>query len=192
MISSTSWPSSPYPSLPPTPQYSPSCLSPFPMAYCHNYPNYSPLDKSCCSYTMSATKILLCWEWITKTFSATIFACTSLHVPLLSRRVSSQRESSTCLLNSHTYSQHYLTFSISSTMSIMSCVEGFSPIRINTTNTASIIHLNLYSNQSVIHRLSFICFLITFSDAQTPLIYKLTQSKPCTFSSSLCKKKTPT
>lgn len=161
------------------------------MACCRNYPNYSPLDKSCCSYTMSATKILLCWEWITKTFSATIFACTSLHVPLLSRRVSSQRESSTCLLNSHTYSQHYLTFSISSTVSIMSCVEGFSPIRINTTNTASIIHLNLYSNQNVIHRLSFICFLITFFDAQTPLIYKLTQSKPCTSSSSLCKKKTP-
>lgn len=140
---------------------------------------------------MSVTKILLCWGWITKILVTTIYACTSLHVPLLSRIISSQKESSTCLLNSHKYSLHYLTFSISSTMSIMFCVKDFSPIMINITNTVSIIHLNLYSNQNVTCLLSFICFLITFSDAQTPLIYKLTQSKPCTFSSSLCKRKTP-
>lgn len=161
------------------------------MVYCHNYPNYWPLDKSCCSYTKSVLKILLCSGWITKTFLIPIFACISLHESLLSRRVSSQREPSTCLLNSHKYFRYYLIFSISSTMSIMSYGEGFSPIRINTINTASIIHLNLYSSQSVTRRLSFICFLITFSDAQTPLIYKPTQSEPCTFSSSLCKKKTP-
>ena len=190
-MSSITLPSSTYPTLSViTPHYFSSYLSSFLTVYCHKCRDYWLLCRSCCSYIKYVTKILLCLELITKIFSTIIFACIVIRAVLLSRIVFLWRESYLCLLNSHKYSRRCSTFSISSTMSIVFYVGGFSPIRLNIINTVSITQVDLYSNQYVSHRSFFICFLTTFADAKIRLIYKLTQSKPCTFSSFLCKRKT--
>lgn len=145
MITSITLPSSTYPSISTiTINYFPSYLSSFLKVYCHNYLNYWPLYRSCFSYIKFVLKILLCSELITKIFSTIISSCTFIRVILLSRIEPSQRESSICLLNSHKYSIRYLTFSIFSTTSTVSYVEGFSPISLDIINTVSIINANLY------------------------------------------------